>query len=129
MSLNLLMRMSGRSWGRRENHHPTKKASKPTAMATKTMSCSGSISACSVRGRELALVGRSLELLNSAFNPVGEAALDLDRQPRDYLVRAGRGGVSDRWAIIDVLTDRILVPHVRPRERRDDSQVRNIPLS
>src|SRR3974390_3426404 len=112
MSLNLLMRMSGRSSGRRENHQPTKKASKPTAMATKTMSCSGSISACSVRGRELALVGGSLELLNGAFDPVGDAAFELDWQPRDYIVGAGRGAVSDRRAIIDGLTDPVLVPHV-----------------
>ena len=43
MSLNLLMKVSGRSSGRRENHQPTKKPSKATAMATKTMSGSGSI--------------------------------------------------------------------------------------
>src|SRR3974377_897292 len=114
MSLNLLMRVSGRSSGRRENHQLTKKPSKATAMATKTMSGSGTIDACSVRERELDLVSGSLERLDSTLDPVQQAAFHLDRQRPDDLIGAWRCGVFDRWSIIDVLADSGFVLHVRP---------------
>ena len=82
-----------------------------------------------LRQRKLALVRSSLERLRSALDAVGETVFALDRQRFDDRVDAGRGGVLDRRSIIDVLADPVFVSHVRPEKRRDDSQVRNLPLS
>jgi len=81
-----------------------------------------------LRQRKLALVRSSLKHLCSALDAVAETVFALDRQRLDDLVDAGRGGVLDRRSIKDVLADPVFVPHVRPEKRRDDSQVRNIPL-
>ena len=82
--------------------------------ATFGRALSASSSSAFLCGREVALLRSSLELLHRARDTIGETTLSLDRQRRDDLIDAGRGGVFNRRSIIDVLADPVLVPHVRP---------------
>jgi hypothetical protein len=67
----------------------------------------------SVSDRKLDLVSSSLERLGITLDAV-ETAVVLDRELPDDLVNAARGATSDWRIVIDVLTNRIFVVHIRP---------------